>query len=468
FSDYEKFERRNRTDIANRFFEITNIQKVFPDILFGGFSIIQQVIVGFLLISFYHVSFLAFSLLIIFLSYLIVRIKGLNSLNHLYRTSNNKYDVIDLLENISRMHKEFRSKHSIEYAKNKVNKGVTNFLDNNDRYFSELFSQSISFLALYIFSSCGFLLIGSILVLEGEITIGQLVAMELVVSTSLLRLSEFGKYLDNFYELCVACGKINIFYNIDHEKDSGDVIASDVKRGDDIISMRDVQINYQNKTFNLDFDIKTSSSNLIAVDSNNSRDIFCKLVLKFIEPESGEIKYHNHNIENIDPYSLRDKVYIIDSSEIYQCSILEYLTDGVDVSKAEIQKALNVVKIDKILKDLNIDLNSTIIPCGYPFSPTQIIRLKIAKALLYNPEIIILGTIFDRIEYSKKQHILRSIREFYPESTLIHFTNINIRDYDFEYDRYFFIGLSSIKSFKTLKEFIDFEYQFFIKKINEV
>ena len=47
YSDYEDFDRCNRTDIANRFFEIINIQKVFPVILFEGFSIIQQIIVGF-------------------------------------------------------------------------------------------------------------------------------------------------------------------------------------------------------------------------------------------------------------------------------------------------------------------------------------------------------------------------------------------------------------------------------------
>lgn len=466
FSNYELFERRNRTDIANRFFEIINIQKVFPDILFGGISIVQQVFVGFLLISFYHPYFFIFSCIIILAVYLTFRAWGLNSLKNLHKNSYNKYEVINILENISNIHKEFKSKHSIEYAKNKVDNSVADFLINRNKYFKSLFSQSVTLLIIYIFASIGFLMIGSILVLNGEITIGQLVAMELVVSTMLLRLSEFGKYLDSFYELAVSCAKLNIFYDIEQEKQiSGKIIASNIDRTEDIICMKEVEINYQNQIFKLDFSLKDASSNLIAVDSNNSREIFCKLLYKLIEPNAGEIQYYGQNIENVDSYSLRNRIFMIDTSDIYESTIREYLTEGVEASQSQIQKVLHIVQLDEILKILKIDLDHKIVPGGYPFSITQTIRLKVAKALLYQPDIIILGTIFDRIEYSRKQRILKTIKESYPNTTLIHFTNINVRDYDFKYDQYLFMGMSSIKSFEKLEDLSEFEYKFFIKKL---
>ena len=88
--------------------------------------------------------------------------------------------------------------------------------------------------------------------------------------------------------------------------------------------------------------------------------------------------------------------------------------------------------------------------------------------MLYKPDIIILGTIFDYIEHYRRQYILKSIKELYPESTLIHFASVNSKNYDFEYDGYYFIQKSSVKYFKTLKEFTNFEDEFFIKKINEL
>ena len=55
------FQDSRRIDLFNRYFEIINIQKVIPSLLIGGFTILLQAIVGFIVTSFYHPFFLAFN-----------------------------------------------------------------------------------------------------------------------------------------------------------------------------------------------------------------------------------------------------------------------------------------------------------------------------------------------------------------------------------------------------------------------
>ena len=147
---------------------------------------------------------------------------------------------------------------------------------------------------------------------------------------------------------------------------------------------------------------------------------------------------------------------MVDSTDMDNSTREAYLTDGLDIAKTDIQAVLTHVQLDT--KTEKLDITQAITPCGYPLSATQIIRLKIAKALLYKPDLLILGTVFDRIEYYKKQLILQAIRNKYPGLTLIHFTHFTNMTSAFEYNQYFFVSAFETHQFDKQDDFIAYQH----------
>ncbi len=81
-----------------------------------------------------------------------------------------------------------------------------------------MFSQVILLLTLYAVASVSLLVLGGWLVLKGQLTIGQLVAAELILSAVLYSFSQLGRDLENFYDLVASCQKLSKFYNFSIEK----------------------------------------------------------------------------------------------------------------------------------------------------------------------------------------------------------------------------------------------------------
>jgi putative ABC transport system ATP-binding protein len=76
-------------------------------------------------------------------------------------------------------------------------------------------------LTLGVLANAGVLLVGGALVMDGQLTVGQLVAAELVVSALAEGLSKLGKYLETFYDVLAAAEKLGHLQDIELDEASG-------------------------------------------------------------------------------------------------------------------------------------------------------------------------------------------------------------------------------------------------------
>ncbi|MBY0408206.1 MAG: HlyD family efflux transporter periplasmic adaptor subunit, partial [Rickettsiales bacterium] len=119
--------------------------------------------------------------------------------------SREKYAVADWLENIE--HAPTAAKRVQEAARSE--QLCQNYLAARKRFFRYSFAQTIIFLVIYILASVSLLGLGGMLVIRGQLTLGQLVAAELILSVILYGLSKLGYFLVLYYELCAAALKLN-------------------------------------------------------------------------------------------------------------------------------------------------------------------------------------------------------------------------------------------------------------------
>ncbi len=450
-AEYKTFETANQTEMVNRFFETTNIQKSIPKILTKTFAIALQTIAGLILVSFYHPIFLVFSLFVgtsVFLIWILYYKKALKSA---FYESRRKYDIVGWLEDIARGHLSFKSKAGHDYAKYKINFLTGLYLEERKKHFKSLFSQTILLLALYVVSSISLLMIGGLLVLKGQLTIGQLAAAELVLSTSLYGISQFGKDFESFYDLVASCEKLSQFQNIPSDRKNGLKLPSENIN----ITFRDVFFRNNSNSYLLNIDIKYNKSYAILSEGFSTKKLILDMLLGFTKPEQGSIQLNGINLKDLDLYEYRSEISLIDNSPLIEANIKEYLTLGSEeISDAEINNILTAVKLDEHILQLQDGIFSRIIPSGWPFSQTEKILLKIARALLRKTEIIILTEIFDSIAPKIRNTVFKYINN-HTQTTLIYFTN---RESDLEnFDQYIVIKNNSSKLFKSKEELLEFK-----------
>lgn len=200
--------RQKLSEKHNRYFDIVLVYKNLSLLVTDGVSIALQTTLGLILISIYHPIFIVFGL-VIFISlivpfYLFKRTALRTSVDE----SNSKYDVADYIRELALTNKtadtaEFQAQTSAQ---------IEHFLSNRRRHFRVLFTQNIFYISLYAFLNTMLLALGGYLVISNQLSVGQLVAAEIVVNAILGHFLYAKTYLEAFYDLYAASKKLSPFY----------------------------------------------------------------------------------------------------------------------------------------------------------------------------------------------------------------------------------------------------------------
>jgi putative ABC transport system ATP-binding protein len=213
-SSHEFVYQQNAVEFTNRFFDVMTVQKSFTTLITGGVAVILQTLVGLILLAFYHPYFLVFDILLIISLYYIWALFWRDALGTAVVESKAKYKVASWLEEVARENLFFKSNSRMEYALKVSDKNVIHYLDSRSKHFKTVFYQTILLLGTYALMSSLILGLGGYLVIEGQLTLGQLVAAELVVTVILASFSKAGKFLESFYDLFAAIDKLSQFYDL--------------------------------------------------------------------------------------------------------------------------------------------------------------------------------------------------------------------------------------------------------------
>ena len=448
---HENFEESNQTEFVNRFFDVITIQKSLPKILIKSFTLVLQTIAGLILVAFYHPILLVFSLLIIISIILIWQSFCKKGFITKFYSSRRKYDMAGWLEDIARNNSLFKSEIGQKYAIFKTDFLTEQYLEERKSHFSQLFAQFSLMLALYAVASSLLLIIGGYLVTKGQLSIGQLVASELILSTTLYGISQLGRDFETFYDIVGACEKLSQFYNIPQENTGAEKIDTDHI---DIKFNHVVDI-YFEREFKFNFSLKHHKNYIISTHNLSSQKILIELLYCLRKPVRGTLEFNNIEIENIDIANLRSKIALIDNSSFIEGNIEEYLTfNNKNISKKLINEVLQVTGLDKALQRFNEGLNLRIIPTGYPLSESEKILLKISRALLQEPKIIIITEVLDMLGLKTRQNMIKFLTKNH-NSTVIYFSNR--RDDMHDFDEYIFIEEDRTHNFKSIDELDKFE-----------
>ncbi|CAM9855560.1 unnamed protein product [Chrysoparadoxa australica] len=398
-----------RGDLVNRYFDIMSVQKKGAKLMVGGFSLILQTMVGMLLLAFYHPYFLAFDLILVFLIFLVWALFGKKALDSAIVESKAKYKVASWLEQLASENKFFKNATRKKAAKAYTNSLVDNYLEKRAFHFRYLFRQIIFLLGIYAFLSALILGLGGFLVMEGQLTLGQLVAAEIVVAVILSGFAKSGDYLESMYDLHASLDKIADFTILEEEDLSG-TVSFDIGNGD--LSFDQVSIDVNNYSYTFHADFKGGAAYLINEDFDATQRVFLELSHGDLHPQRGKIYLGATDCQEINPCTLREHLYIVDEPTILEGSILQNIIWGLEnVSDADVNEVLDLVGLSHYIETLPEGKNTQIWPGTSLLFWGESIRMEMARALLKKPTWVIISSLFLQLPRETQNHLLNVFKK---------------------------------------------------------
>jgi putative ABC transport system ATP-binding protein len=351
--------------------------------------------------------------------------------------SHQKYAAAHWLESVGASNGFYKTADHIDYALSRSEEVTARYVAAHRRHFGYYFPQTIALLVLYAFSSAGLLALGGWLVIQEQLSIGQLVAAELILSGVFAGISQLGTYVDDYYDFVAAVEELALLYSIPQEPPAPKRVVALPARGNGLI-MSHVELDHPTGPVQFDFEIP-DGSRLVAQGSPGMERAFSNLLKRHTRPNKGMITIGGIDIGSLDALELRSDVQVLDRPAVVESTIADYLAlASPDADPAAMVRALKAVGLDDRIAMLPEGLQTTLSSTGYPLSLGKTMQLRLAAAILSRPRILVLSPVFDMVA---KARLLAAVESFAgSETTLIYFSN---RPEDMALDGFFWLGRQS-------------------------
>lgn len=399
-----------RGDLVNRYFEIVTVQKKMAKLLVDGISLVLQTLVGMLLLAFYHPYFLAFDILLVILLSLVWILYGQRALDSAIYESKAKYKMAAWLEQVANLNKFFKSDSCKNHARKRSQKGIDNFLAKRKDHFHYLFRQIIFLLVIYAILSALILGLGGFLVMKGQLTLGQLVAAEIVVAVILSGFAKAGGYLESIYDLHAGQDKLADFLTLELEDDKDALVFDEA----DDASLELEEIFYQRYNAKYSFAQKFGEKKnyLVTFDYDSTQRIFLQLIHEDIEPAKGKIKLGSYDIKTLRPGFIRDNIYVISKPGIFEGTIAENITFGLDnVHPAEVNEVVEWVELDETTSSCDAGINTLLWPKTSKVDWFDMIKIEVCRAMLRRPHWVVIASLFWQMPPEWQSRVLKKFKD---------------------------------------------------------
>lgn len=414
------FADDGRGPLFNRYFDIVTVQRYIPILAIGAFTVILQAVVGFILTSFYHPLFIAFNAAVITLLAAVWFIWGRGAVRTAIQLSHKKHGTAAWLEGLAASNGYFKSDRHIAHALTRTDDATAAYIAAHKKHFRYTFAQTIAFFVIYAAASAALLGLGGWLVIIGQLTLGQLVAAELVLSAVFYGLSQLGSYITYFYDLCAAFEELSLFYLVEQEEPSGRVTPN---TGDATLDFVDVRGDARGKQANLRFSIPSGSVVMAAAQNHGIQRLITNLLKRHEPARGGYISFGGADIMETDVHALRREIVVLDRPTLVEMSIRDYLRlSSSDASPQRVTRAVAAVGLEHVIARFDDGLDTQLAGTGWPLSLAETMQLKLAAAMIARPKVLVLTQLLDVVPEEAIEHVIEHLRRE-RGTTVMYFSN---------------------------------------------
>jgi len=417
----EVLEAHQGPELVNRFFDVVTVQKSASGLLLDGINVIFSTLIGLVVLGFYHPLLLIFAAILLVLLVLVIFLPGKRAVRTSIDESYAKHAVVGWLEQIAMFPLLFRVSGAAEMACSRADRLALDYLKARKSHFRILLGQVISLLGLQAIASAALLSIGGWLVLRAELTLGQLVASELIVASIVAAMSKLGKHLESWYDAMAAVDKLGYLVDLPIERESGEkpaVTESGLRvqvRGVSYASADGLPV-LQDQNL----DIAPGSTLGIVSPGGLGGSALLDLLAGLREPGTGQVLLNGIDLRLWQLGELRRQVFLVRGQDIVQGTILENVRLGrPDIDIDAVNRALECVGLLGVVHRMNDGLETVLSPGGHPLTNSQRSRLILARAIIRKPQLLLVDEALDGLEIDTLEKLEAALFDAREPRTLV-------------------------------------------------
>jgi ABC-type bacteriocin/lantibiotic exporter with double-glycine peptidase domain len=382
-------------EIANRFFDTLAIQKGTSKLLLDFTTALLQVGLGLILLSLYHPFFILFGIVLLIMLYIIFKFSFDQGLYTSLKESSYKYKVVYWLQEIARNKNSFIKKNNFDYALNKNDQLVNNYLNYREKHFNVIQTQFSQLIIYKVLITAGLLLVGGYLVLDQKMNIGQFVAAEIIILLIINSVEKLIVGLETLYDVLTAVEKIGMVTDLEIYE-SNKKPESDLSETHLTIETVDMCFRYpdddKDTIKGINLKITPGEKVFVAGVNNSGKTTLVRLLSGYLSPSSGII-YMNESVmkRSESGYYKNYTGLVMQDDTLFEGSLIENLTfNNPKVSNEDIKWALDAVGLTVIVKRLPNGLDTIINSDGRHLTRSVIQKILIARAIISRPKVLFL------------------------------------------------------------------------------
>jgi ABC-type bacteriocin/lantibiotic exporter with double-glycine peptidase domain len=374
------FGNRHAPELVNRFFDLVTLQKTGATLLLAGTAVVLQTVTGLMILSFYHPLMFGFSLVLIAAIAFVVVVLGRGATRSAIGESGAKYELAGWMEELVRTPALFRSRAGRRHATRRADELATAWVDARQRHFRIVLRQIAASLGLQVVANASVLALGGFLVVSGQLTLGQLVASEIIVAAVVAAFARMGKLMESYYDLLAAVDKVGVLLDLPLERLDGTAPAPNA--GPAVVEARDVEIEAEgaDRGARMSLHIEAGERVGFSGPSGSGKSALLSVLCGLRMPRHGTVLFDGEDIELLHLESFREQAMLLRDIEIHTGSII----DNVRVARPSAR-----VGLASVVERLPDGYRTKLGPNGRPLSSGHARQLMLARALVAQPRLLV-------------------------------------------------------------------------------
>jgi len=416
-------------ELVNRFFDVLTIQKSLPKLLIDLSAASLQIFFGLVLISLYHPFFVFFGMTLLILLFFIFFFTGPKGLSSSINESKYKYKVVYWLQELGRTINSFKVAGKSFLPIRKTDALVNNYLKYRKSHFDILVTQYWYIVLFKTAITAALLILGTALVVQRQITLGQFVASEVIIILILNSVEKIIAYMDVVYDLLTAVDKIGHVTDLELEKSGGIDLPLATAHLPIAVVMKNLKYKYPDaKEYILkDITITIAAGERICIagPGDSGKSTLAALMAGLYHDFTGILTFNGYSVRDLDVTNLRDKIAKnISPEDLFEGTLLENITVGkLRTTTQDAIDALISTGLTDWVNSLPEGLTTKIQSRGQGLPSTVIQKLILCRCLAERPTLLVLKDFFHGMGKTDKVKLMSTVIKEKKQWTLIAVSN---------------------------------------------
>lgn len=409
--DLKKADNIYLPELVNRFFDVTILQKGLTKLLLDIPTATIQILFGLVLLSFYNPAFILFGLILVAILWLILYYTGNRGLQTSIKESTNKYETAAWMEEMARVIKSLKFSRNPGFHLHKTDEKVSAYLNARTSHFKILLQQFFSLVGFKLIITASMLIVGSILLVNQQLNIGQFIAAEIVILLVISSVEKLIGNLDNVYDVLTSVEKLSTLTERPVEQKGNLVFEPDAWGVS--LEMKKLSFGYsgnRNVLNNVNLEIKAGEKVAITGTDGTGKSTLLKLFSGSYSDFQGAILVNNIPIANYDTETLRAHTGILlNQQDIFEGSLLENITMGSHrVSLQQINGLAEKTGLIPFLTSLSNGYDTVLDATGNRLPRNVVHKILLMRALLNKPQLLLLEEPWTGLQ-EKNKNLVREL-----------------------------------------------------------